>query len=210
MRATQGWWVLVGAVSVLVAVAACRHDEPVPPTRLADGTRARISTIPFEGLGSPVVLTSASRARAPACALPRSGALRVERVGVRGRSITVVSLDRQWVWACDSTVSHRSCGQAFGRLRPQGLTDPRLSLTCRDAGGMPLGFAWVEPTPTTAFVVVEQDGYAEAYPVLRQTPVRVTTSNVDVATSSARARYSLHARDGGVVGSGTLDAQVSD
>lgn len=215
----RDWWASArggASVALFCALAlwatGCRTDEGSVPSRLADGTQARTSTIAFEGVDAEVVMTTSRSVDASenACRPRETGSRRIERVDARGTSVTVVSRDRRWIWACDATGLRRACGHAFGRLEPRRTLDPRLSLTCRDADGAPLGFAWVQPSPTTRYVVVERDGYAEAYRVRGGTPVRVTADDVDGAESSARVRYSEHARDGSLLRTAMLDAHVSD
>jgi hypothetical protein len=83
-------------------------------------------------------------------------------------------------------------------------------MTCRGDGGEPLGFAWVQPSAGAAYVVVVDGGYAEAYPVAGTLPVRVTTSDVDTASSSAIVQLSNHTADGTLLNESTVQAHVSD
>jgi hypothetical protein len=153
----------------------------------------------FEGVEGPVLDTRA-RVR-PSGRLPCGGGNGsaehgVERVGALGQSVTILSRRGRAVRGCDGIRGGDRCGQAFARFRPQRALDPRLSLTCGDAGDSPIGFGWVEPGDDASYVVVVHDGYAEAYPILGSIPVRVTTEHVDVETSSARFEVSEHTRSG--------------
>jgi hypothetical protein len=72
-----------------------------------------------------------------------------------------------------------------------------------------VGFAWVVPGPQAAYVVVSRDSYAEAYAVTGEAPVRVTTSNVDLGSGSARFDVSEHTSAGRRIGARVVNAQVS-
>ncbi len=137
----------------------------------------------------------------------------VERTGVTGASVTFFDSGHRGVHACDATNVTRSrperwCAHAFGRLSGARLRDPRLTITCRDDGDL-VGFAWVQPSDAAAYVVVQQPGHAEIYPASGTTPVRVTTTDVDLASSHATFAISEHARDGGRLRSYDLEAQVA-
>jgi hypothetical protein len=209
MPARLGTLSLAVTASVLSTAAGCRDDAPTPPRRLVDGTVARVASGPFEGVTVPVIITRARRSGTgqQPCAPLRHVVKVVERVGVSGSSVTVVSGDRT-VHGCDRTGSG-TCGRAFARLRPRQPLDPRLSLTCRDEEGHPIGFAWLVPDADAAYLLVEHDGYAEAYRAMRNIPVRVTTSTVDVARSEARLEVTEHAEDGRLLRVRTVRAQVS-
>jgi hypothetical protein len=200
----------VGAAIVSV-LPACR-DDPQLPALLADGRTAQVAQVPFEGVDVPVVRTAARVVRdgASGCTGTRAaGSRSVERVGVDGTSATTVSEDAGSAWACDSTPVRARCGHAFVRLRPARMWDPRLSVTCSRPDGSPLGFVWIRPSPRSAYVVVRGDAYAEAYPAVGGLPVRVTTRDIDLATTSARLRYSEHTATGVKIADAVLDARVS-
>jgi hypothetical protein len=198
----------LAAIAAALAIAAGCDDERAPPARLVDGSPARALALTFEGVEGPVVATTLRQGSPPryGCGPPARARTIVERVGVTGASITVAVDDG--VHACDATDADSPCGQAFAP-RPLPLRDPRLSLTCRSDGGDPIGFAWVVPMSGAAFVVVQNDGYAEAYPTAGQLPIRVTTSGVDSATSSAHVELTEHAKDGRLVRARSVDAQVA-
>ncbi len=190
------------AVAVVAVVAACSHaDRGPPPSELADGSAARVLGIGFEGVDVPVIATRAralTATRLPCGEEGKPGLVErgVERVGVRGTSVTTVSPDGRTARGCDGTRVDDWCGQAFGRLHPERAVEPRLSLTCSGGGDATVGFAWVEPGPGAAYVVVTHDRYAEAYGVLDSVPVRVATEQVDVESSSARFEVTEHAESG--------------
>jgi hypothetical protein len=138
----------------------------------------------------------------------------VERVGVSGASVTVADSRSRELRGCDASRVRQAggaswCGHAFARLRAGRLRDPRLSLTCRDAHGDPLGFAWIEPGPRAAYVAVARPGYHEVHLVLAGLPVRVTTDDVDSAAASATFVISEHGADGRRLRSYELEARVA-
>lgn len=135
----------------------------------------------------------------PECRAARGADDVVERVGVSGSSVTAVSRIERTAHACDATEQGVTCGAGFARLRVGRALDPRLSLTCRDAEGAAVAFAWIEPSPGAAYVVVMREGYAEAYRVVGRLPVRVTSTDVDPNASSARFELSEHARSGALI-----------
>jgi hypothetical protein len=182
--------------------------------------------LPLEGVRPPVVLTSTTvvrdeltgeRERTCADTWPdrRPSAPAVVRVGTLGESVTFRDASGQFVLGCDNTEGEREsgrrwCGGAFGTLHGGRLLDPRLDLLCVDAEGAPLAFAWVEPAPGTRFVVVDQNGYAEAYEVAGSLPVRVASKErVDLATSSAILEITEHDREGTLLRRYSVDARVA-
>lgn len=196
---------------VCVAASACRHDAG-QPTQLIDGTPAHAPPVTLEGITTTAVTTVVRVGGVKlSCGrgLPAPGPGAIRRVGVSGSSITFVARDERAVRACDGAQADGWCGHAFAHIRSNRRLDPRLSLTCSQEGGTPLGFAWVQPRPSAAYVVVEQRGYAEVYPVAGSAPVRVTTADVDVAMSSARFDISEHAANGRRIRAYVLDAQIS-
>jgi hypothetical protein len=136
-------------------------------------------------------------------------------VSVHGESVTVRDVRRTSVLGCDNGAGAREsgrrwCGAAYGRLHGGRLLDPRLDLLCTDADGDPLAFAWVEPSAGTRFVVVRQDGYAEAYEATGGLPVRiVSATGIDLAASRATLDVSEHDRAGTLVRRYALDARVA-
>jgi hypothetical protein len=198
-------------MATISVVAACSSGGRGPPSELIDGSPARVVQIEFEGVDVPVIETVA-QAR-PDARLPCGDALGslgrgIERVGAMGSSVTILSAGRT-VLGCDGIHGGDWCGQAFGRLRPRRILDPRLSLTCSAADGSPIGFGWVEPYAGADYVVVTHDDHAEAYAVLGSLPVRVSTERVDVATSSARFEISEHTDSGRQLRAYVLQPQVA-
>ena len=134
----------------------------------------------------------------------------VLRMGVSGASVVTRSQASGTVRSCDGTAPGRWCGRAFVRIRPGTQPDPRLSLTCRGSNDQVVGFAWLEPGTNARYLVITHDHYAEAYDLIVGSPVRVTTGDVGVITSSARFDVSEHAADGRRIVAYRLVAQVSD
>jgi hypothetical protein len=103
----------------------------------------------------------------------------VERIGVRGRSVTFV-VRRTVLVACDLSPDARSsygpwCGTSGWNLVRHQVSDPRLDL-CYDRKGRPLiAFGWINPLPRAKWIVIEQPGDREVYPVAAGLPVRVST-----------------------------------
>lgn len=209
---------------VVVASSGCSRDDP-PPAELADGAAARPPPVLLEDIDGPIVM---SRARVLPRASLKTGtpisrcvsraadpaAVVVERVGVAGSSVTFSDSRGRELRGCDASSLRKDratiwCGHAFARLRGGRLRDPRLSLTCRDADGEPLGFVWVQPDASASYVVVRHARYGEAHPVVAELPVRVTTKEVDADTASAALAVSEHRRDGSLIRSYELEARVS-
>jgi hypothetical protein len=210
---------------VAAAAVACSGEDPSGPSVLVDGTQARPPPVALEGVDGPAVMSRARVLRqgslSPTSPIGRCvstaadpGSVVVEHVGVRGASITFSDSRGRELRGCDATRVREAggtswCEHAFARLRAGRLRDPRLSLTCREADGDPVGFVWVQPSPGSAYVVVTRAGYHEVYPVVGGLPVRVTTDDVDLAAASATLLAGEHARDGRRLRSYELEARVS-
>jgi transposase len=209
----------VGAAIVLALAAGCR-DTPPSHARLVDSSPARPPPVRLEGIDGPAVQTLVRLhqtdaivpgSRASACIASFGGVadgLLIERIGVRGSSVTLFDPQRGTAYACDSR-DGTSCGRAFARLREGRLPDPRLTLSCSAEDGDAIGFAWIEPTSSARYVVIEHSGYAEAYAVKGDVPVRVTTDASDLETSGASFAVSEHARDGRRLRAYEVEAQVA-
>ena len=205
---------------VLAFPLGCAPDASRTPAVLIDGSSARPPPVVLEGVDAPQVLTrmrvANGRSLVPGlCVASKSPRARVvERTAVTGASVTFLDRRGRGVHACDATELDGSrikrwCAHAFGRLVGGGLRDPRLSITCRDDDGEPVAFAWTQPDRAAAYLAVAQEGYAEVYAASGTTPIRVTTSRMDLATSRATFAISEHARDGTLVRSYDLEARVS-
>jgi hypothetical protein len=208
----------VALLLVLPLAASCAHGGR--PKRLLDGAPA----LEFRPVaGSVIVLGRVLRGttlgrRFLMCrrgSAPRD-ALVVERIAVFAESLTFVDRRHKTVYACDGGVDpageHRPpwCGGSAGLLVGGRLLDPRLDVACRDRGGRPLAYAWVEPVAAAHWIGVDQGSYAEVYEVLAGLPVRVaTTRNVRLESSSATfsvTQYDAHGRE---LVAGSLEARVA-
>ena len=106
----------------------------------------------------------------------------VERIGVSGRSVTFLS-SRTSISACDRNPHARRfigpwCGLA-GWSYPGGgrVADPRLSICYRRDGTPLVAFGWINPVSHARWIVVDQPGSREVYPVGGGLPVRVSTAS---------------------------------
>lgn len=206
-------------LGVLALPLGCARDAPRTPAVLIDGSSARPPPVVLERVDVPQVLTrmrvAADRSLVPGlCASSKPPLRVVERTGVTGASATFLDRGGRGVHACDATELDGSrikrwCAHALGRLAGGRLRDPRLNITCREGDGKPVAFAWTQPDRAAAYLAVEQEGYAEVYAASGTTPIRVTTSRMDLATSRATFAISEHARDGTLLRSYDLEARVS-
>jgi hypothetical protein len=219
---TQAARAAVGLGLVLVE-SGCAQSSSPPPSSLSDGTPVRPPPVALAGVDGPSVATRervfrASTIRpgtaAARCVGPadRAEGVVVERVDVRGSSVTHAGRGRRTLHACETSGSGPEegwCGRAFGKLESGRLRDPRLSLTCRTADDESVAFAWIEPDRAAVYVTVAHPGYHEVYRAAGDVPVRVSTADVDLAASTATFRVSEHSRDGGLLRDYTLEAEVS-
>jgi hypothetical protein len=103
----------------------------------------------------------------------------VERVGVNGRSITFTTADGG-VTACDRSIRVRTifalwCGGSAWLLRHGQVSDPRLDICTSRRARPVIAFGWINPIRRARWIVVDQPGYREVYPVTGGLPVRVST-----------------------------------
>jgi hypothetical protein len=199
---------------------------PGPPPSLFDGSPAREPHVELEGVDTPVIRTRAmvergvpGSERRTSCleSFPgrRPSTVSVARVSVLGETVTFRDASGTSVLGCDNGAGSRDddrrwCGGAYGRLYDGRLLDPRLDLLCTDADDSPIAFAWIVPSAGSRFVVLRQDGYAEAYETAASLPVRVASSvGIDVATSSAILDVSEHDREGALLRRYSVEARVA-
>jgi hypothetical protein len=208
-----------------LATAACR-DSSGPPARLVDGSRAVAPAVILEGVDARAVATKtvvvprsrvAPDSAAATCVhgsvVDGEGPL-VVRVGAYSTSVTFPTPASRGLIACDGVSDAHAdgrkwCGRAFGRLSRGRLRDARLDLACTDDDGNPIAFAWIQPSRRAAYVVVEQQGYVEAYRVAGGVPVRIANTDVDVGRSSALFVVSEHDRDGRLLRAYRLEPRVA-
>jgi hypothetical protein len=203
---------------LLAGMAGCGGGEGGTSARLLDGSRVSLPAA-LRGLGGSPVATRLERVAAGAptgCSVAPLGSVRaaVRRVGVRSETVTLrVGRD---VRACDrdrsatAEIGGRWCGVSAGRLRAGRLRDPRLDLCADSTGRLAAAFAWIQPSPATRFVVVDQPGYEEVYRVAGGLPVRISTAtDIDGHSSSAVFVYAEYSASGRMLGRTTLRALVA-
>lgn len=210
-------------------VSSCDGTQRTVPKTLMDGSPVREAPVDLEGVDRPTVLGTVRILReadrgpgtaSAACLRGRQRGLEaagpsIERIGVNSESVTLREASGRSIFGCDNSLGPREsgrrwCGGAYGALHSGRLLDPRLSIGCRTRDGTPVGFAWVEPQPTAAYVVVEQPGYAEVYEVAGALPVRVATiTGVEIEGSRARIDLREHAKDGRLLRRYRLESAVS-
>lgn len=194
-----------------------------------DGTRARGVSVELEGISGPAVLTavlvadvrdleagssSADCLNYPSASAPATGSV-IARVGVSSESVTYLTTGRRGLDGCDDSPGPREenrrwCGGAYATLYDGRLRDPRLTIGCSTKNGEPMGFAWIQPSRATRYVVVEQPGYAEVYRVAGDLPVRVaTTGGVEIEGSRATFDLSEHDASGRLLRKYRLEAAVA-
>jgi hypothetical protein len=213
--------VVVGANST-----GCAAGDRVP-SRLADGTEAAPPPVELESVSAPVltsvrVISGAVEPGSPAAAClrarrpARADPPLVVRVGVATSTVTYRDTSGRWLQGCDKAADPDAqekawCGGAAGRLYGGHLRDPRLNIAaCTTPEGDPVGFAWVEPSESSRYLVVEQPGYAEVYEVAGDLPIRVTTTRgVRFEGASATFQILEHDAEGRLVRRYTLEAAVA-
>src|SRR5262249_35102237 len=86
------------------------------------------------------------------------------------------------VIGCDGTRAspRRWCAGVVALVRGGLPVDPRLSLTCRDATGEPVGFGWIQSVRGASWIVVGSKRAAERYAAGGALPIRVTTQDVEL------------------------------
>jgi hypothetical protein len=141
------------------------------------------------------------------------GRVVIERVGVRGESISFRDASGRLLFACDNSPgprenNHPWCGEAVGELQNRHLTDSQLGVGCKAGDREPIGFAWIEPGAGARYVAVEQPGYTEVYEVALGLPVRVSTSS-DADGETATIRYTEHDGRGALLRRAELETSVA-
>jgi len=110
----------------------------------------------------------------------------VQRTGRLGESLTFRDAAGATVLGCDAGAAPRHwCSRSVGRLFGGRLRDPRVDVSCRDARGRPVSFAWVQPHRRTRWLVTGDDGRQEVLETAAGLPVRITAADADVRTASA-------------------------
>jgi hypothetical protein len=94
-------------------------------------------------------------------------------------------------------------------MRSGRLLDPRLTIICTDEDAVPVGFVWINPDRRAHWITVESGGWIEVYPVVAGEPVRVTTGDVEIHSSSATFDVVQYDEGGKTVARQSLRAAVA-
>ena len=220
------WLRLPGTFLVVLALAGCGGDASLP--QLADGSKAAKLPQQLDRLDDAVMtrtsvvpIKSVDPGELNACGFaPASASARVvERVGVRGSSITYPGRGSA-LYACDKIPEPATaedpdrpyggvwCGAAVGRFTDVTVNDPRLDI-CADTDDALTAFAWISPHEEASWVVVSDAGTREVYDVAAGLPVRVTTTADVDPLGSASFDVEEYTADGNKLREYTLDAQVA-
>jgi hypothetical protein len=118
----------------------------------------------------------------------------VERIGVNGRTITFL-MPGFLIAGCDRNPRARTtqnpwCGGSGWTLKNRRVSDARLDI-CTDRRGRALvAFGWINAVPRAKWIVVDQPGFREVYPVAGRLPVRVSTvSRIGTPTTFRTTQY---------------------
>ena len=211
---------LCALVTALVASGSAEAAEQTAPIHLVDGSKPPRLHVPFRSVHRPLVGTRVRLLRArhlrseiaacvPGDRIP-GGRLVVERVGASGRTLTFVGPSTS-VEACDRNPRAWPkpwCGRAAWPLVRGRVSDSRLSI-CTDGGGRAVvAFAWVNPGRATAWVVVDQPGFGEVYPVAGGLPVRVSTV-AGIEQGHATFRYRQYDAKGVMLASSSITPAIA-
>ncbi|HST26651.1 MAG TPA: hypothetical protein VLJ76_11745 [Gaiellaceae bacterium] len=178
------------ALAVAVAAPAVAGGAPRPiPSRLVDGSSPPAVPAALRSLGGRLVMTRVrigavkeERGLVSTCPTPQSvGGSEpfAERIGANGRDVTFLLSSRE-VAACDRDPRARSlygpwCGRAGWTVYGGRVSDPRLTVCTRRDGAAIAAFGWIDPIRGSRWIVVDQPGFREVYPVVGELPVRVET-----------------------------------
>jgi hypothetical protein len=137
----------------------------------------------------------------------------VHQVGVVGASLTFLDAQRRVLLGCDRTARAAAkgpwCARSVGRLFAGRLRDPRIDILCRNAHGGRVGFGWVQPARGVRWIVVRNGPRSEVEELVAGLPMRIATTDVDAATSSATFDVRELDRDGQEVRRYRLHAGVA-
>lgn len=218
----------VGAALAVVAVGCSDRGDQASAARLLDGSAPPALPDALGDVDGHAVLTRVRVLRAselgerehaclrrfrPEFSVP-PGTIVVERTGELGASLTLRDVTRHVLLGCDRTDRPTGddgpwCDRSVGRLYSGHLRDPRVDILCRGRTRERIGFGWVEPGVETRWIAVRGSGRTEIYKVAASLPVRLTTTDVAVETSSATfdlREYDAHGKE---VRRQRLDASVA-
>jgi hypothetical protein len=118
----------------------------------------------------------------------------VERVGVNGRGITLLA-SREEIAGCDRNPRARAvyrprCSIAGWPFRDGRVSDGRLEICVGRDQRAVIAFVWINALSHARWIVVDQPGFREVYPVAAGLPVRVSTvSEIGSPTVFHTAQY---------------------
>ncbi len=192
---------LLAPLSALVLAPAVTASTTSVPRRLIDGSVPSRVPAQLRGQDSTFVMTRV-RVVMPSqiprlmksCtldSLPKGDRV-VERIGVNGRSITFLGRFST-IEGCDRNPKANGtiwCGKAGWTWRGGRVSDPRLAV-CESRRGRPVvAFGWINALPRARWIVVDQPGFREVYPVAAHLPVRVSTvSEIRSSTTFRTSQY---------------------
>ena len=194
--------ILVAAAVPAVALAG----HATAPRHLIDGSTAPAVPAVLEGQGGAFVMTKVRvRPKAEMSRLLRtcpSGPLVarrsiVERIGVNGRDITFLAAPSE-IEGCDRNPRARAihrpwCGSSGWGFRNGRVSDARLDICSDGSGRAVVAFGWINAPPRAKWIVVDQPGFREVYPVAAGLPVRVSTvSEIGSPTTFRITQYDAH------------------
>lgn len=204
----------------IVSSAGAGVAGRIAPARLVDGSMPPAVPRALRGGHGRLVATRVRLVRArqrrtqvaacvPGDRIP-GGRQVVERIGVSGRTLTFLGLSSA-VDGCDRSpraVSRLWCGRAAWPLRHRRVSDARLSI-CTGGRGRPVAaFAWINPLPRAAWIVLEQPGFGEVYSVAGRLPVRVS-SVAGIHYGRARFRYAEYDAKGVTLAKKTITPAIA-
>jgi len=208
------------AIVLVCATAGAEAGAAGAPAHLVDGSRPPRLPAALRGQSRALVVTrvtlmAASRLRAQVAAcvpgerIPGRRKV-VERVGASGRTLTFIGLTGSAV-ACDRSlrsVPKPWCGRAAWPFRDGRVSDGRLSICTDRRGRAVAAFAWINRMRRARWIVVDQPGFGEVYPVVGPLPVRVSTF-AGIAYGRATFRFREYDERGVVLASRTISLAVA-
>lgn len=178
-----------------------------PPRQLIDGSDAPSVPKVLQDQGGRFVLTRVRvvkprqiRRLVMACARDRralSTPVVVERIGTNGRTITFLT-PGAGIEGCDRNPKARPiqkpwCGGSAWILRHGRVSDARLDICYTRTQKPVVAFGWINALPRAKWIVVDQPGFREVYPVAAHLPVRVSTvSEIGSPTTFRTSQYDEH------------------
>lgn len=178
---------LCAAALTLAIPALAGGAAAAVPRRLIDGSRPPAVPVALRAQGRTFVMTRVRFRKVreirrlistcvPGEQLP-GGETVVERIGVNGRDVTFLGLGST-IEGCDRNPRANGkpwCGGAGWDFRHGRVSDARLAI-CQDRHGKAVvAFGWINALPHAQWIVVDQPGFREVYPVGGRLPVRVST-----------------------------------